>query len=184
MTLVCEATGCSHTCATKTNYNPMKHLINSIPILCVALETQVFFLKCQDFLPRSACIAMFFVQFLTLSLFYFTWGVFLFLLECKAVVNIDFTALLSPQAPPLKLTAITVPSISTTQASLWSLSMMGSAHIWWVTLPSVRHCQSKVMNYIERKKAFVLIPTECCVFPAILSWECLRQSCALCFCWH
>lgn len=40
-----------------------------------------------------------------------------------AVVNIDF----SLQAPPLKLTAITVPSISTTQASLWSLSMMGSA---------------------------------------------------------
>lgn len=41
--------------------------------------------------------------------------------------NLDLSHWLSSQAPPLKPTAITVLSISTALASLWSLSMMDLA---------------------------------------------------------
>lgn len=48
--------------------------------------------------------------------------------------NLEFSRWLSSQAPPLKPTAITVLSISTALASLWSLSMTGLAPTWWVTI--------------------------------------------------
>lgn len=63
-----------------------------------------------------------------------TWAAFS-LSKFLTVVNIDHFLHPSPQDPPLKLTINIVSSISTTQASLWSQSMMDSALTWWVTLP-------------------------------------------------
>lgn len=140
VTLVSEATGCSHTCAAESNYNPVKHLMKCHSSSVCFIRNMSLLLEMSHILPRFSSAAVIIVQYLTrvvLSLctvslegpFFF----FFSFLEFMAVVNIDFVPPLSPQAPPLKRTAITVPSISTARASLWSLSMMASALTWWVT---------------------------------------------------
>lgn len=96
------------------------------------------------------------------------------LFDLKAVETIDFSLPFSPQAPPLKLTAITVLSISTTRASQWSLSTTASAPIWWVTLSL--WLQSPTTQIESRVALYI--------FTAPVIPDCLRQSCALFLCWH
>lgn len=135
VTLVSEATGCSHTCAAESNYNPVKHLMECHSSSVCFIRNMSLLPEMSHILSRFSSAAVIIVQYLTrvvLSLCTVSLeGPFFFpFLEFMAVVNIDFVPPLSPQAPPLKRTAITVPSISTARASPWSLSMMASALTW------------------------------------------------------
>lgn len=116
VTPVREAAGCSCTCATKTNYNLAKHLM-----------------KCH-LLRQLVYLWAIFHPFADLEFCFRNARSLVCFLELMAAGNLEFSHWLSPQAPPLKPTAITVLSISTALASLWSLSMTGLAPTWWVTI--------------------------------------------------
>lgn len=139
-TLVSEATGCSHTCAAKTNYNPVKHLIKCHSCSVCFIRNMSLLLEMSDIFDKiclccSDCCALSDSCRLVTVLFHLRWSFFFFFYsDTVAMVDIDFCPCLPPQAPPLKLTAITDPFISAAQASLWSLSMMGSARTWWVSV--------------------------------------------------
>jgi len=61
VTLVSEATGCSHTCAAKTNFNPVKLLMNCHLCSVCLNRIRSFTLKCQAFLSVSTyfCFVLF-----------------------------------------------------------------------------------------------------------------------------
>lgn len=134
--LVSEDTGFSHTCTAKTNYNPVKHLIKCH--LC-----SVCFIRNMSSLREMSsfffCLNRHLLQITdscAVVLALFDWLCFTLNFSFRVYSSGKHWFISSPffpQAPPLKLTAITVPSIATTQASLWSLSMMVSAPTWWFT---------------------------------------------------
>lgn len=92
------------------------------------------FLNVKKVLPtyKLISIAGIVIQYLShvgMECYFYTWAAFS-LSKFLTVVNIDHFLHPSPQDPPLKLTINIVSSISTTQASLWSQSMMDSALTW------------------------------------------------------
>lgn len=58
VTLVSEATGCSHTCAAKTNYNPVKHLMKCHLCSVCFIRSVSFLLEMTHIWSKSACICI------------------------------------------------------------------------------------------------------------------------------
>lgn len=65
VTLVSEATGCSHTCAAESNYNPVKHLMKCHSSSVCFIRNTSLLLEMSHILPRFSSAAVIIVQYLT-----------------------------------------------------------------------------------------------------------------------